>query len=136
MAELITELKSYQVTPADLAAVLDASTESLPPTLYDKLHDLALVFDYLEQQYGDTYLDAGDCLRLLETNLPQMQSLVGSPIWLDGFTGFTGQEYAVIAQLLQVCPQVSISLTLPPALLRRRLRDNDVFYTPGKQPKS
>ncbi len=94
------------------------------------LHDLALLCNHLAEQYGDTYLDTGDCLNLLAENLAKSPSLAGSQIWLDGFNGFTPQEYAVIAQMLLACPQVSVSLTMPPQLLRHRVRDDHVFYSP------
>lgn len=130
LAELVSELKSCKITPADLRSVLQEQGQRLTPTLQNKLHDLALLCSHLQEQYGDTYLDAGDCLNLLAENLAKSPSLVGSPIWLDGFNGFTPQEYAVIAQMLLVCPQVSISLTMPPSLLQQRVRDDHVFYSP------
>lgn len=130
LAELVSELKSCQVTPQDLATVLAEQADRLTPTLQNKLHDLALLSSHLVEQYSDTYLDAGDCLNLLAANLAKSPSLAGSPIWLDGFSGFTPQEYAVIEQMLLACPQVSISLTMPPALLGQRVRDDEVFYSP------
>ncbi|NLW17106.1 MAG: helicase-exonuclease AddAB subunit AddB, partial [Firmicutes bacterium] len=130
LAELISELKSCQITPADLTALLEAQADRLTPTLQNKLHDLALLCNHLAEQYGDTYLDTGDCLNLLAENLAKSPSLAGSQIWLDGFNGFTPQEYAVIAQMLLACPQVSVSLTMPPQLLRHRVRDDHVFYSP------
>lgn len=130
LAELVSELKSCQITPDDLAILLQNQAERLTPTLQNKLHDLALLCSHLAEQYGETYLDAGDCLNLLAGNLAKSPSLAGSQIWLDGFNGFTPQEYAVIAQMLVACPQVNISLTMPPALLRQRVRDDHVFYSP------
>lgn len=135
LAQLVSELKSCQVTPADLAGLLLEQADKLTPTLKDKLHDLALLCQHLDEQYGETYLDASDCLSRLADNLPQSPSLVGRPIWLDGFNGFTAQEYTVIEQMLQVCPQVSISLTLPPDLYQRQLHDDDAFYAPWSTAK-
>ncbi len=130
LAELVSELKSCQVTPEDLANVLIEHEQRLTPTLHNKLHDLTLLCSELAEQYSDTYLDAGDCLNLLATNLTKSPSLAGNPVWLDGFSGFTPQEYAVLEQMLLHCPQVSISLTLPSALLGQRVRDDEVFYSP------
>jgi ATP-dependent helicase/nuclease subunit B len=135
LAQLISELKSCQVSPEDLLAVLHAEGYSLSPTLQHKLHDLSLLYQQLAEQYGDTYLDSADCLNLLAENLPASQSVSGNAIWLDGFNGFTAQEYAVIERLLTVCPQVTVSLTLPPNLLAARLRDDDVFYSPWSTAK-
>lgn len=130
LAQMMSELKSCQVTPQQLTDLLTAQSDKLSPTLQNKLHDLALLYQQLEAEYGQTYLDADDCLRLLAENLPLSTDVVGRPVWLDGFSGFTAQEYRVIEQLLAVCPQVSISLTLPPDALSRKLRDDDVFYSP------
>lgn len=132
LAQLISELKSCRVTPDDLANLLAEPTHQLSPTLQNKLHDLHLLYRQLVEQYGSTYLDTNDCLNLLAANLHESSSLAKRPIWLDGFSGFTEQEYAVIEQLLVACPQVSISLTLPPDRLARRLRDDDVFFSPWR----
>ena len=130
LAALVSELKSCQVKPEDLALVLAHESDRLTPTLQNKLHDLVLLVSHLEEQYSDTYLDAGDCLNLLAENLPKSASLADNPIWLDGFSGFTPQEYTVIGKMLLSCPQVSISLTMPPSLLQQRVRDDEVFYSP------
>ncbi len=135
LAQMVSELKSCQVTPEQLAALLTEQADKLTPTLRNKLHDLTLLCHQLEEEYGDTYLDADDCLTLLADNVPKSQGVVGSPVWLDGFSGFTAQEYRVIERLLSVCPEVSVCLTLPPDALSRRLRDDDVFYTPWSTAK-
>lgn len=130
LADLINELKSCRILPQDLVDVMAEQADKLSPTLQNKLHDLALLTSHLSEQYSDVYLDTADCLNLLAANLAKSPTLAGNPVWLDGFNGFTPQEYAVIGEMMQVCPQVTVSLTLPPDLLGRRIQDDDVFYGP------
>src|SRR5690606_8201831 len=41
----------------------------------------------------------------------------GADVWIDGFAGFTPQEYAILEALLGVARRVSVALCLDPAVL-------------------
>ena len=93
--------------PADASPAFPASS-----TFLHKLQDLRLLFLALEQEVGDRYLDAEDALTLLQLGIPGSAFLQEARVWVDGFYGFTNQEYGVLEALLRRCPEVTVTLCL------------------------
>jgi len=114
MNDLFTEWKRYGVSPeqAQIAAESLAASGADDPLLADKLHDLALVYRETERQLAGRWQDGEDLLRRLAENIPASSMLEGAEVWLDGFHGFTPQEFAVIGALLRRCRRVTVALCL------------------------
>jgi len=114
MNDLLTEWKRYGVSPeqAQEAAESLAASGADDPLLADKLHDLALVYRETERQLAGRWQDGEDMLRRLAENIPSSAMLEGAEVWLDGFHGFTPQEFAVIGALLKRCRRVTVALCL------------------------
>ncbi|SEB40960.1 helicase-exonuclease AddAB subunit AddB [Paenibacillus sp. GP183] len=112
--ELFTELKRYCVSADRLEEHEFRKAELLGESrlLTDKLHDLRLVYKEYEQELSRQYLDGEDYLTLLAEQLQASDYLQNAAIWIDGFHGFTPQEFAVLEQLMQHCKQVTITLCL------------------------
>ena len=55
-------------------------------------------------------MDLDDDLSSLSEKLEQSSMLNGAEIWIDEFSGFTPQEYAVIEKLLIKAKRVNVSL--------------------------
>jgi len=112
--ELLTEWKRYGVSPeqAQQTAEAMAASRTDDPMLADKLHDLALVYRETERQLAGRWQDGEDMLRRLAENIPASSLLEGAEVWLDGFHGFTPQEFAVIGALLKRCRRVTVALCL------------------------
>ena len=115
------------------ARQLEEMAHSLRPgsILQRKLGDLARIIRdyraYLEQGYlsGDEQLD------LLAAVAPQSRLLQNAIIYLDGFYGFTPQEYKVLGQMLRYGSQVTVSLTLDGATYGRpSLPETAPFFEP------
>ncbi|MCC2685232.1 MAG: ATP-dependent helicase [Paenibacillaceae bacterium] len=97
--------------------------------LDDKLHDLRLVYDSFEDELSRKYLDGEDHLTLLAAKLSQSGFLAGAHVWVDGFNGFTPQEFAVIEQLMKACSEVTITLCLDREYSSlERPHDLDLFH--------
>lgn len=129
LAAALQELKRYRLSPADLRQVstsLQAQDRHSPLAL--KLHDLALLWEEMEKALAPRFLDPEDTLELLAANLLQAPSLRGAEIWVDGFIGFTPQEYAVLESLLKVCRCVHIALCLDSRELQKPVLEGDPFY--------
>lgn len=126
MLDLISELKRHAIRPADLARVLE---QGLPPTLTSKLCDLYLIYSGLTDKYNGVSLDADDRLEWLAEHVTGFAAIEGRELWLDGYTGFTPQEYAILERLLKMC-SVAITLPLDPAFVEARLTENNPFFTP------
>ena len=106
----ISEFFQYRITPEQTAEL--AASESLSHSAREKLKDLSLIhqsyLDFLQQEY----ISADETLGLLAEKLDDSLGFANTEFWLDGFYGFTPQEYGVIRRLLQIAPQVNITLTM------------------------
>ena len=68
--------------------------------LKEKL-EIALVYDLFNTTVAQRYKDPDDDLTIAARNIARCDIYAGSEIWIDGFSGFTPQEYAVIEQLMK-----------------------------------
>lgn len=124
LSQLHTELKRCCLGAADLEEQLSLMRDSIgkSPILASKLDDLHMVFSELEQEMSRLYMDEEDRLAELAEHIQESAYIRGSEIWVDGFHGFTTQEFAVLRELMQYASSVTIALTL------------DRIYSAGMQP--
>ncbi|MDS1029491.1 helicase-exonuclease AddAB subunit AddB [Bacillota bacterium LX-D] len=112
LAGALSELKLYCQTPQTLDAVLNSGNLQDQGLLEEKIHDLRVLLAALEEYLAQGYLDPDDYLSLLAEKIHKSALFSGAKIWLDGFTGFTPQEYRVIEQLLLAAEKVKITFCL------------------------
>lgn len=110
LGKTITEFFRYRVTPEQLETM--SNQEGLSHSVQDKCRDMASIYRRYEEFLSETYLTGDTTLSLLEEKLASSAAFADTEIWLDGFYGFTPQEYGVIAQLLRLCKRVSITLPM------------------------
>ncbi|WP_340004519.1 helicase-exonuclease AddAB subunit AddB [Paenibacillus sp. FSL K6-0276] len=112
--QLHTEMKRCCLESADLEEQLSAMRGAIArsPILECKLDDLQLVFSDLEQEMSRLYIDEEDRLAELAEHIPESSYIRGAEIWVDGFHGFTPQEFIVIRELMQQASKLTVSLTL------------------------
>ncbi|MFZ3373245.1 MAG: helicase-exonuclease AddAB subunit AddB, partial [Desulfitobacteriaceae bacterium] len=108
LTSLFTEFKCYNITPEDLVQVSQGFAEDNP--LKEKLLELNSIFTAFEKILVERYSDSDDDLTLASEKLNLTTMYEGAEIWIDGFAGFTPQEYQVVAKLLQTAVRVNISL--------------------------
>lgn len=92
------------------------------PILAGKLDDLHIVFSELEQEMSQLYIDQEDRLAELAEHIADSSYIREAEIWVDGFHGFTPQEFMVLRELMQHASGVTVALTL------------DRIYPTGLQP--
>lgn len=106
----ISEFFQYRITPEQTEAL--SQSEQLSYGAKEKLKDLSLIhrsyLEFLKQEY----ISADETLGLLAERLDDSLGFENTEFWLDGFYGFTPQEYSVIRRLLLLSPQVNITLTM------------------------
>lgn len=119
LAATLTELKQYRVGPDDLDARARRAADD--PVLAVKLHDLALVYRSFTEYTADRFTDPDDVLSVVAGVLPGSGVLTGARVWVDGFTGFTPQELAVLRAVWQTAERMDIALCLDPD------QDDDLF---------
>lgn len=115
LAGAISELRAYRQTPAGLKAVAELlEGEGI---VADKAHDLALLYADYDAFIGERFHDPEKALDLACQAAARSRLLAGARVWVDGFAGFTPQEYAMLEALLTACRQVTVALCLDPSEL-------------------
>jgi len=111
LAQAIGEFKTYRIAPNDLRNV--KTTTGL---LFDKLQDLALIYEEFQAALGHGIRDPDDELSVLADKIPYAPLIHGAQIWVDGFTGFTPQELEVLKMILITANEVVLTSPLDPSL--------------------
>ncbi|GAE90733.1 ATP-dependent nuclease [Acetivibrio straminisolvens JCM 21531] len=123
LSTLITEFKKYNITPKDLENVSKELNEDNP--VKEKLTELTQIYDLFEKTLEERYRDPDDDLALASKKLGETALFDGAEVWIDGFTGFTPQEYEIIGQLMRKAQRVNISFCTD--CLDGGLNDTDIF---------
>lgn len=129
LARALGEMKTYCVGPADLAFASSALRGgSGTGLLADKLEDLHLLYSGLEATLADRFTDPDDYLNLLADRLELSPAVRGAEVWVDGFSGFTPQEYRVLAALSRTARRVNVTLCADLSSLGGSPIETDLFY--------
>ncbi len=109
--KILSAVKAFGASGANMTQVASAA-EKLDASshLSKKLKDIALAgsvyHGLLEEKYDDSEQD----LDRLASLLAQHGFFEGAHVYIDSFSSFTGQELAVIAEILKQCDKLCISL--------------------------
>ena len=108
MADFLRELKAYNVTPELLLETAKKTGRQDKLTL--KLEDLSLLYTAYTQTTSSRFSDADDEIGLLARMIRENHSLYRDALFvLDGFSGFTPQEFSVISALMGCAEQVAVA---------------------------
>jgi ATP-dependent helicase/nuclease subunit B len=116
IAETIAELHQYARTPDDVSQLLGELAKDQRNNLAClKFADIGLIFgEYLKFIEGG-FLDPDAQLIRACRGVSAAGLMKGAKLWVDGFSGFTAAELAVLAELLKVVEEAQIALCLDPA---------------------
>ncbi len=131
LEEMIAEFKRYCITPELIESkqgLLDSETTVV---LSDKMHDLQMIYDDLEQHLFHKYVDSEDYLRLLAEKIEKSSYLKNADVFIDGFHSFTPQELEVVAELLKKCKNVTVALTVDQTYDQYNLDELSLFRMTG-----
>ncbi len=112
LAQAIGEFKTYRIAPNDLR-----NAKKTSGILYDKLEDLALIYEEFQVALGEGLRDPDDELSVLAEKIPYAPLLQEAKVWVDGFTGFTPQELEVLKTIILTASEVIITSPLDPTYL-------------------
>jgi ATP-dependent helicase/nuclease subunit B len=132
--ELLTEMKRYGVGSGQLSATAATAASAgignpASSLLADKLHDLSLVYADMERELTGRWLDGEDMLGWLAKGAATSSVLEGAEIWLDGFHGFTPNEFAVLEALMRRVNRLSVTFTVDrPYVAGERPDELDAFH--------
>ncbi len=129
ISSLITELKRYNIHPGDLENILKSIEGD--SYLHKKISEIKLIYSKFEELLSARYRDADDELTLLSMKLDSTNMYDDAEIWIDGFSGFTPQEFEVISKLMGKASMVYIAMCTD--VLEDENSDlSDVFYSAKK----
>jgi ATP-dependent helicase/nuclease subunit B len=113
LSKAINEFYQYNISSDTLKAL----EETLEGGLKIKIGDLRKILARFEEFMRSGYVSSETALESAPKEIAKSRFAVGSYIWLDGFYGFTPQEYDIIEKLMANAERVNVALTL----------DNDNF---------
>ena len=110
MKSMVSELRQYEITAQDLEELLEGLEDK--PQLYYKLKDIKVLYqgfyDYLEGKY----ITQEEVLDVFARIAAHSKKLRESILVLDGYTGFTPIQMQALEQLLTICRQVYVTVTI------------------------
>lgn len=115
LAKAFSELRAHRQTPQSLRAVQEFFEGD--EVISAKLHDIALLYEAYQQFISERFRDPDSALDLASEAILKAPVVRGAEVWVDGFAGFTPQEYAVLESLLSVARRVTIALCIEPSVL-------------------
>lgn len=104
--QLLVEMMRNGITPEDL------SFSDVPTILAHKVQDIAFLYRKYMELLTPLLYDREEQFQLLAKKIPGAFFLQNARIWVDGFRGFTGQEYLVLEALLSRVQSMTVALTL------------------------
>lgn len=108
----LSELMQYGVEEEQLGAMMETAAKH--PVLQQKLADMKVAYDAFLDYIRDHYITSEEVLTVFADVVGKSELLRGAEIYLDGFTGFTPLQYRLIRELLRVCDQMYVTVTLDP----------------------
>ena len=111
LLDTVRDLITYGVTPSALLSACDMLGDG---ALLHRTSDIALIYSAYEKLLHIDYSDPYDDLDRVCGILDEHDFFGGANVYIDSFTTFTPQEYAVIRRILAGCDQLYAALcTLP-----------------------
>ena len=107
ISQMITELKIYEIKPQDIE-IANAKISDEP--LFNKLHDINLIYSEFEKTLGFGYIDPDDDLNILYKKLDSYTGFNDAEIWIDGFVMFTPQQYMILDLLFKKAKRINITI--------------------------
>lgn len=108
----LSELMQYGVEEEQLDAMIGVTDKR--PVLQKKLRDMKVAYDAFLNYIKDHYITSEEVLTVFADVVGESKLLQGAEIYLDGYTGFTPLQYRLIRELLRVCDQMYVTVTLDP----------------------
>ncbi|MGM8214710.1 helicase-exonuclease AddAB subunit AddB [Bacillaceae bacterium W0354] len=129
LESMITELKRYRITPVELTSVIQSIADKANPAdvaLKNKLQDLTLLYEKLDEQLKGHYIDHDDQLNLMVEKIENTNVLSNSSIYIDGFHRFTPQEFYVLEAMMKHAKEVKITVVLDD--IDQQASELDLFF--------
>lgn len=106
----LSEFLQYGIGPEDVTKLIDYAGKR--GALAQKLKDLRTLYKGFMEYIHGNFITTEEKLDVLERSLHKSALLQGSVVVFDGFTGFTPIQIRVMKELMRLCGEVVVVLTL------------------------
>ncbi len=114
VADMVSELKSFRVTPRSLLELSERFAKS-DANLSRKLSEIAAVATEYDARVSGRFMDPESSLASLREAVAGLAELQGARVFVDGFHGFTPVELEVLRGLLERAAELTVTLTMEPS---------------------
>ena len=120
--QTIKDFKKNVIKYQDIEELIESVDK---PLLKAKLQDVNIIYSEYEKCIQEKFLDEEDKISKLAPSLESSTMFDNSDIYIDEFSGFTKQEYQVIAKLLKKARKVRLAICLDELNEKNK---TDIFY--------
>lgn len=106
----ISEFMQYGIGTEDVARLIDYAKKR--GALVQKLKDLETLYKGFMEYIHGNFITTEETLDVIRRSLHKSGLLPGSVVVFDGFTGFTPVQMRVVSELMRLCGEVIVTLTL------------------------
>ena len=106
----LSEFMQYGISPEDVDQLIACAEKR--GALVHKLKDLQTIYKGFKEYIRENFITTEEKLDVLRRSLHKSRILPGSVVVFDGFTGFTPIQNRLIQELMTVCDEVIVTLTL------------------------
>ena len=106
--DTVGEFKINSINPQMLRDAINLTDSQ---SLKNKLHDLAIIYEQYDLLIAERFLDPADSLTKLFDILESYNYFKEKNVFIDGFAGFTGQQYNIIDRALTQADDVYVTFT-------------------------
>ena len=111
LKSILSEMDQYGITQDTLLELENRlKTDGVRPALAGKLEELRLLQEAFERYQADHFITGEKLPRVLCEKAPLDPSLKGAELYLDGYTGFTPAQLDVIATLLPIVADRTVTV--------------------------
>ncbi len=118
LSDLLSDLQASNCTARQIQLLAEALSRQPGQELAAvKWADIAAIFTAYEHFFESSngqFVNPDGGLTQAKKNAAAASFLHGARLWVDGFSGFSGQELDLLAELLRACSEASIALCLNP----------------------
>ena len=106
----ISEFMQYGISTQDMDKLITSAEKR--GALAMKLRDLKTLYRGFQDYIRDHFITTEETLDVLRRSLPKSKILQGSVVVFDGFTGFTPIQNRLIQELMRVCEETIVTVTI------------------------
>lgn len=106
----ISEFMQYGISTQDMDKLITSAQKR--GALAMKLKDLKTLYRGFQDYIRDHFITTEETLDVLRRSLSKSKNLKGSVVVFDGFTGFTPIQNRLIQELMRVCAETIVTVTI------------------------